>query len=269
MAEEIIGFNREDADGLLEILDNQDGQPKKRGKQPRGYIPIPRTDQYVRVTSTSTNTDIGVASYPGVRLDHNARANTWSDQDVIYVLFANGVTPTSTSTRYHAKVTGVHPTNGRLIYAAYDVGSSSTAFSGAYLYNSGSQSITTATNTAVTWDTEQFDTDSYHSTSSNTERLIAPGNGIYEVGSCVIFDSNSTGVRQVALLYTGGLSLVQKDTYLNTLAVTGGFGTALTISRTLRLQSAEYVTVSVHQTSGGNLNISAHSAWIYKVATYP
>lgn len=268
MAEEIIGFNREDADGLLEILDNQDGQPKKRGKQPRGYIPIPRTDQYVRVTSTSTNTDIGVASYPGVRLDHNARANTWSDKDVIYVLFANGVTPTSTSTRYHAKVTGVHPTNGRLIYAAYDAPSTASmpAFSGCHVTRSSAQSITSATIilTSITFDTELYDTDSYHDLGSNTDRLVAPFTGYYSWGGNGWFAQNATGVRVVLMTPSVTFSgLVTNGTGETQAAYSGkNWDQAFCCYGEAHLTAGDYVTLSVLQDSGGNLNFTNAQAWM-------
>jgi hypothetical protein len=45
---------------------------------------------------------------------------------------------------------------------------SSTAFSGTRIYNSSSTSIANATWTDITFNSENFDTDSYHSTSSNT-----------------------------------------------------------------------------------------------------
>lgn len=54
-------------------------------------------------------------------------------------------------------------------------------FSGARVYKSADQTaadFTTATN--LTFDSEHFDTDSYHDTGSNTDRLTVPADGYYE-----------------------------------------------------------------------------------------
>lgn len=48
------------------------------------------------------------------------------------------------------------------------------AFKGALAYLSANQSITTGTTTSLNWDTESFDTDGFHSTSSNTNRFTIP-----------------------------------------------------------------------------------------------
>ena len=52
--------------------------------------------------------------------------------------------------------------------------SSSPTYVGCSLSNSASQSISNATQTTVTFDTEQWDTDGIHSTSSNTGRFTVP-----------------------------------------------------------------------------------------------
>lgn len=49
--------------------------------------------------------------------------------------------------------------------------------SGCKAYNSNVQNV--ATNTALTFDSEEFDTDAYHSTASNTSRFVVPATGNY------------------------------------------------------------------------------------------
>lgn len=48
------------------------------------------------------------------------------------------------------------------------------AFKGALAYLTANQSITTGTTTAINWDAESFDTDGFHSTSTNTNRFTIP-----------------------------------------------------------------------------------------------
>ena len=50
----------------------------------------------------------------------------------------------------------------------------SSSFVGCALFQSAAQSIPASTYTAVTFDSESFDTDAYHSTSSNTSRITIP-----------------------------------------------------------------------------------------------
>lgn len=73
--------------------------------------------------------------------------------------------------------------------------------------NSGNIDPATSTWVALTFDTEDKDTDAMHSTSSNTERLTVPtdGDGVYLIGGCARFDTSGTatgssikGVRIIA-----------------------------------------------------------------------
>jgi hypothetical protein len=52
--------------------------------------------------------------------------------------------------------------------------STSPTFVGCSLYKSSSQSITASTATAMTFDSENFDTDAFHSTTTNTSRITIP-----------------------------------------------------------------------------------------------
>ena len=57
----------------------------------------------------------------------------------------------------------------------------STTFVGCALSKSAAQNVTSATNTAITFDTEQFDTNTFHDNSTNTSRITIPSgyNGKY------------------------------------------------------------------------------------------
>ena len=73
-------------------------------------------------------------------------------------------------------------TNGQVLTAdsttatglKWATASSSPSFNGARVWNSTTQNISTATATAITWNSESYDTNSYHSTSTNTSRLTIP-----------------------------------------------------------------------------------------------
>lgn len=87
-----------------------------------------------------------------------------------------------------------------------------------HVYNSTALTHTTSSTWYLhTWDSELYDTDTIHSTSTNTSRLVIQTAGVYEiVGQCG-FDNNSTGTRGVNIRLnsagsqTGGTSLVQTN----------------------------------------------------------
>jgi hypothetical protein len=81
-----------------------------------------------------------------------------------------------------------------------------TSFSGALATKSTSQSITGATNTLLTFDTESygFDTATYHDNTTNNSRMTVPTTGYYRITACVTFDAtNNSSYRNVNLLKNG------------------------------------------------------------------
>lgn len=63
---------------------------------------------------------------------------------------------------------------GAATFMPFDVGSGASSFVGCSVYKSASQNINNATYTAVTFDTELYDTDNIHSNSTNTSRFTVP-----------------------------------------------------------------------------------------------
>ena len=81
-----------------------------------------------------------------------------------------------------------------------------TTFSGCLVYNSAGFSLSANTTTTVTWNSESFDTDTYHSTSTNTDRLTIPSGktGYYRIYAYARFDTSSTGgIRQIGFKKNG------------------------------------------------------------------
>lgn len=74
--------------------------------------------------------------------------------------------------------------------AAAAIVSSKVLVDGTRVTNSASISLLTGTVTLMTWDIETYDTGTYHSTGSNTGRLVAPTTGKYLISGEVIFDSD-------------------------------------------------------------------------------
>jgi len=126
----------------------------------------------------------------------------------------------------------------------------------ARVYNSGALTISHNTNTALTFDSERFDTDTIHNTGSNTGRLTATTAGKYLITALVRWAANATGRRSVTIREGGDTSIgvVQQDA-----AAGGGVTTVQEVSCLYDLAANEYVEVVVNQNSGGDLTVDAES----------
>lgn len=139
------------------------------------------------------------------------------------------------------------------IFMPFDVGSGATtpAFVGCSVYLSASQAIANSTNQAITFDSEEYDTNAFHSTVTNTSRLTIPASygGYYRISCLVGFASNATGVRN-AKIYKNGTSIFN---FSQPITATGNpqsaGGTA-----TVNLAVGDYIELIALQTSGGNLD---------------
>lgn len=124
-------------------------------------------------------------------------------------------------------------------------------FSGCLLLRSGNQSIANNTDVAVLFDNEGFDTDSFHSTSTNTSRITIPSGkgGYYQFNYNVMWAANSSGLREVMLFKNG--TRVQ---YYTALAITSGSQSqAITMIQAGAV--GDYFELYVFQNSGGSLNL--------------
>lgn len=133
-------------------------------------------------------------------------------------------------------------------------------FSGCKSVFSGTQSISDSTDTAVAWSTESYDTDSYHSTSSNTSRFTAPSTGYYSVKCGLEFAaSNTTGFRNL-WFKVNGTDVAPRDRR----APAGGTTSdLLIITADLELTSGDYVEAYVRQNSGGSVDVTGANSYTF------
>lgn len=150
-------------------------------------------------------------------------------------------------------------TNGQVLTAdsttatglKWAAASSTPTFVGAFIYQAATQSLTNGTETAITMDTEVFDTDGFHSTSSNTSRMTIPSGkaGKYLLVASIGYVGNATGTRSLVWRKNGSY-----QSYLdNNPGNTGTF--TMTASTIYDLAVGDYVELGGYQTSGGNLNV--------------
>ena len=127
-----------------------------------------------------------------------------------------------------------------------------TTFVGCSLYKSANASITNATDTTVTFNTESYDTDGFHDTATNAERITIPAGkgGKYLITAKTTFASNATGIRGIYLYKNAAVFL----TYNVQPAFTGECNTIL--SYVVSLNATDYVYFQTYQNSGSALNLN-------------
>lgn len=125
------------------------------------------------------------------------------------------------------------------------------SFVGCKAYKSANQSLSNATATMITFDSEFFDTDAIHSTSTNTSRFTVPAGkgGKWQLSTTLAYDANSTGFRQIRIVKNG-------TNFNNLIAVpVTADGTHMSHTDIFELVATDYIELQAYQNSGGNLNI--------------
>lgn len=121
----------------------------------------------------------------------------------------------------------------------------------ASVYNSAAQSVSNATTTTMTANSENYDNDTMHSTASNTSRIVAQTAGRFEGFANVEFAADSDGYRRVSFLVNGTTSVGGQ-----TVAAAPTVSTRLSATRTFVLAASDYVEVQVAHTAGGALDVT-------------
>lgn len=127
----------------------------------------------------------------------------------------------------------------------------------ARVFNSAAISIPHDTATTLTFNSEQYDTTSLHSTASNTGRLTAPVAGKYLITAHVVFAGvAAAGLRYVSLVLNSTTNLATQQ--VNQDSTNPSF---LSVASVYPLAAGDYVTTVVLQTSGGALNVNRHAEY--------
>lgn len=125
---------------------------------------------------------------------------------------------------------------------------------GVQLAQSGTQSLSDSSETAITFETETVDTDDYHSTVSNTDSIIVPsGLGGQATIVCALeFATNGTGVREARLFKNG--SEIDHDIRV---ALSSDVTTPRVVYHDMAAAQASDYECRGYQTSGGSLNVNS------------
>ncbi|MEU5596701.1 hypothetical protein [Streptomyces sp. NPDC020298] len=123
-------------------------------------------------------------------------------------------------------------------------------------YQGTTQSLADNTWTSLNLDTEVFDSDNGHSTSSNTSRYVVQVAGTYAITGAAAFAANATGNR-AARITVNGASIA--GSFVKGLAATASHSSGIATSAQAVCAVGDYIEVMGLQTSGAALNTSAAS----------
>jgi hypothetical protein len=129
---------------------------------------------------------------------------------------------------------------------------SGSTYAGASAYKSANQNIDSDTFTAITFNSEDFDTDAYHDTSSNTSRFTIPSGkgGKYLLSGAVSWAASNSGTFRLVTVYKNGSIFNQVVQF----AGTNG-GTIQPFACVYDLVATDYLELFVRHDTGGTLAV--------------
>ena len=136
------------------------------------------------------------------------------------------------------------------------------SFSGVKCKSTVAQTISNNTSTALTWDSEDYDTNTYHSTSSNTSRITIPSGtgGYYAISGYVTSDSQTSGFVELQIAKNGSAIASSTITPSNQLP-------SISAATVVSLVATDYVELLYKQNSGGNKQAYINSFYGYFTAS--
>jgi len=126
---------------------------------------------------------------------------------------------------------------------------SAAAFNGCRVTQSGGLSLANGTSQIQLFDTEAFDTNSYHSTVTNTGRMTVPSTGYYLLSFNSSYSSNGSGLRQTGIRKNG--TVIQSAT----LSGSSVAQTDVVLSCILSATAGDYFDLELYQNSGTTLTV--------------
>lgn len=120
-------------------------------------------------------------------------------------------------------------------------------------YRTTNRTLGTANTGTISLNANTFDTDGFHSTSTNTTRLTIPAGlgGIYLVTGQITWDSSNAGIRELDIFRNGGASADGFVRQINS----GGNRMTQTLTRIASLAAGDYLELAGYQDSGASLDI--------------
>ena len=139
---------------------------------------------------------------------------------------------------------------------------------GAKVHDNSAQSISNTTFTAKVWDTEAYDTNSYHDNITNNTRMTIPA-GVTRVRltAHILWDFFNGNTRSIKIRKNGVDGAIDDavSTYQPKISQVAGQHSGVQgmfiDSGVITVAPGDYFEVLVWQNSGGNLNVTAYQSW--------
>jgi hypothetical protein len=111
----------------------------------------------------------------------------------------------------------------------------------------------------LTWNQESFDTDNFHDNATNNDRITIPTGlgGYYLVTATILWENNTTGVRNVYIQNSSPATLVSMTQGASN---SGADGLSMTTNAILNLTAGTILRVNVFQNSGAARTVEKTSA---------
>jgi len=121
----------------------------------------------------------------------------------------------------------------------------------ARVYNNANISINDITDTAVTFNTENYDDAAFHSTSVNPSRLTVPHDGVYVMMGGIQWDGVNVGRRTIWIAVNG-----TKIAHVRAVSLTGD-DYYMVVSAMYEMTAGQYAELYVLHNRGSALDIEA------------
>jgi hypothetical protein len=120
--------------------------------------------------------------------------------------------------------------------------------------HSGTQSLANATWTPIVFNVDLTDVGGMHSVVVNTDRVVIPvsHDGTFDFGGCVEFETNATGVRELAISLNGGPYIIA-----DSMPALTGTASIIGVDTEYPVVAGDILRLLGYQSSGGALLVQA------------
>jgi hypothetical protein len=159
---------------------------------------------------------------------------------------------TNTNTRLAVGTTGQVLTVAGGVPSWATPAATTPTFAGCVVYNTSAFSVPNGTETAITWNAETFDTNAFHSTSTNTSRITIPAGkaGKYLFTTALYYTKSDTANSPRYRFKKNGTVMISVQE-------SGQFQMALTLSSIIDCAEGDYVETFIFHNSSGSGTIEA------------